>query len=207
MTNRMSEELQQKIEEVRSVDQIAELSGNIVGISVQSNMLALNASIEAARAGEAGKGFAVVADEISKMAKNTKDTAELIVDVSHSSVEAVGQLVGSAQELIDFLLENVQKEFDSFEESGRQYSDDSKKIYDCMMECNTIVEELARKLQTIRTSIQEADERMQSGTDSIAEVVEATNDLVENMKQISVASQGNTSDVGKLEESVQSFIV
>lgn len=207
LTNRMSEELQQKIKEVRSVDQISELSGSIVGISVQSNMLALNASIEAARAGEAGKGFAVVADEISKMAKNTKDTAEIIVDVSHTSVEAVGQLAGSAQELITFLIENVQKEFDSFEESGRRYSSDSKKIYDCMIAFNAIVEELAEKLQTIRTSIQEVDDRMQSGNGSIAEVVEATNHLVENMKQISVASQGNTSDVGKLEESVQSFIV
>lgn len=50
----------------------------IENITLQTNILSLNASIEAARAGAAGKGFSVVADEIRELSHKTKDSSDSI---------------------------------------------------------------------------------------------------------------------------------
>lgn len=67
--------LHTSIEDSRKIENINNLTNDILEIASQTNLLALNASIEAARAGEVGKGFAVVADEIRQLAENSKNTA------------------------------------------------------------------------------------------------------------------------------------
>jgi methyl-accepting chemotaxis protein len=57
------------------VEEINNLTEDILEIASQTNLLALNASIETARAGAAGRGFAVVAEEIRQLAENSTKTA------------------------------------------------------------------------------------------------------------------------------------
>lgn len=87
MIKSMVEKVDKLKDSTRSIRKILDLLNNI---TKQTNILSLNATIEAARAGAAGKGFMVVADEIRKLA-----------DQSRQSIDVVGQITETIQKEID----------------------------------------------------------------------------------------------------------
>jgi len=60
---------------------INKIVDQIVNVTLQTNMLAVNGSIEAARAGEFGRGFSVVASDIRTLANDSSMNAEKIKDM------------------------------------------------------------------------------------------------------------------------------
>ncbi len=70
---------------VRRVEAVDRIIAVIDEVTIETNVLALNASILAAQAGEHGRGFAIVADQIkglaARVAKSTRESASVIDDV------------------------------------------------------------------------------------------------------------------------------
>ncbi|MBP1995687.1 methyl-accepting chemotaxis protein [Paenibacillus eucommiae] len=87
MMRSMVEKVDNLKESTKSIRKILDVLNNL---TKQTNILSLNATIEAARAGAAGKGFMVVADEIRKLA-----------DQSRQSIDVVGQITETIQGEID----------------------------------------------------------------------------------------------------------
>ena len=100
MVVKIKDGLNQSIENSRKVERIQELTEDILSISSQTNMLALNASIEAARAGEAGKGFAVVAEQVKHLAEQSTQAAGETTRLIQNTIDAVdkGIVIADATE-------------------------------------------------------------------------------------------------------------
>lgn len=79
----------------------------VKNISMQTNMLALNASIEAARAGEFGKGFKVVAQEIGKLANQSEHAAKRVEETLNSISDNANHLASNIGDKVNDILHRI----------------------------------------------------------------------------------------------------
>jgi methyl-accepting chemotaxis protein len=157
------EKLRMAIEQSKSISQINTLTGAILEIAAQTNLLSLNASIEAARAGEAGRGFAVVAEEIRKLADNSRETVTEIQGVTEAVVQAVSNLVEGAESMLRFMDSQVLKDYDALQETGERYSEDAQYIDELVTDFSATSEELLASIQNMLTAISETGSATNEG--------------------------------------------
>ena len=74
-------------------------------ISMQTNLLAINAAIEASKAKEFGKGFAIVASEVKKLAAASKQST-LDIGSEINKISQMTILVTEKNEAVEQLIEN-----------------------------------------------------------------------------------------------------
>ena len=177
-------QMKTSIEESKQIDQIKNLTDDILSIAGQTNLLALNASIEAARAGEAGRGFAVVADEIRNLADNSKNIANNIQEISEQVVTAVTQLIDNSKNLVDFMNTQVMNDYEQMELTGQQYYQDSTTIDALMDDINEKTTGLKNVMQDLAAANEGISDTVQESTIGITNVVGNTTELADDMKSI-----------------------
>ena len=206
IVNSIIEKLQKAIEDSKSVDRVNDLTGEILSISSQTNLLSLNASIEAARAGEAGRGFAVVADEISQLANSSREAANNIQTINNMVVAAVNELTDSANSIVEYINNNILPDYEEFVNSGRQYNEDAVHVNEIVNRFNDMSVNLNQLMDSITTSINEISSAVEESTTGATNAAMNTSDLVKDIAEISDAMNDNRQVAGSLTEEADRFV-
>ena len=197
--------LNKAIEDSKSVDQVNNLTNDILNISSQTNLLALNASIEAARAGEAGKGFAVVADEIRQLADSSRETANKIQSINSVVVTAVNNLSDNANNLVSYLQQTILPELQTFVDGGVKYKENASYIENAMDEFVEKTDVLKKNMEEIAHSINTITTVVDEGAAGVNNAAISTQDLVEDIVNISNKMIENKSIAQNLKNSTNIF--
>lgn len=201
----MAEAVQHKIEKSKEVEQIRDLTRNIISITEETTLLALNASIEAARAGESGRGFAVVADQIGKLATNSAGAATEIQKVTAEVIAAVDELAAEAEVMINFMNETAMGGYEKLLKTSENYRSDVGSMNEMMQRFAAESEELKRSMDLIRGSVENIKTAVNESAMGISSVSATVADLKESIGDIDRQADSNLGVAGQLKNEVNKF--
>ena len=160
-----------------SMQQITRVVALINQISMQTNLLAINAGIEAARAGEEGQGFAVVAEEVGELAARS----------------------ASATKEIEQIVENIQRETSDLAQAMELGTAQ-------VVEGTRVVEHAKYSLNQILSVSQQIDSLVHSISQATTSQVEISQTVSQLMKQIADVSERTSSSSNQVRQSLQETV-
>ena len=189
----ISRQMQQDMNELFEViNHMNDVISGIETISLETNLLALNASIEAARAGAAGKGFAVVATEIRTLAEETQkltgsmgDFIERIRTASQKSTKSATSTISS----LDSMTEKIENTWKLNSENQKHVS----KVSESISSIAAVSEELSSSMAEMENQLKDSTEFMQNVSQDLMTAAEPVVDiektLDDTVKQMGVMSE------------------
>ena len=195
----------QVIENGKVVDNIKIMADTIGSIAEQTNLLALNAAIEAARAGEQGKGFAVVAEEVRKLSEQSSHAVTAIHDTIIKVQEAFKNSIDTGNDILKFINNEVNEQFNAYGETGNQYYNDSDFVSKMSEEIAAMSEEITATVGQVSEVVQDMAQTAQKSNEQADTIKESMNETTKAIEQVALTAQNQAELAQKLNEMVQKF--
>ena len=194
VVTQLKADFEQATQTVQLVENDAESIGSVLaviqGIAEQTNLLALNAAIEAARAGEQGRGFAVVADEVRNLATKTQESTYEIKDI----IERLQAGSSKAVNVMSHGTSQVQISVDYTEKLGVSLEQISKSVTN-MNQMNNQIASAASEHVSLSEQVKQ----------EVNDISFAANEASEDVEKISTSSQSVSQLTDKLQSLVTQF--
>lgn len=203
----LRKESQDIMERSKEIERISQLTGGIVEIAEQTELLALNASIEAARAGEQGRGFAVVAGEISSLAQQSNGLASNIMETTVSIRKVTEDALGCLEKTVEFLEGTILSDYQNFMQVCGVYLDNSEEIEENMRKIDEAVDVLHSMTLEITDGVNEISGSITESTEGISDVEDQAKKILEMVANVYELSDQTKSSADDLRQIVDRFVI
>ncbi|REK77811.1 methyl-accepting chemotaxis protein [Paenibacillus paeoniae] len=197
----MTEEMTRSM--VEKVDALKESTGSIVKIldvlnnlTKQTNILSLNAAIEAARAGAAGKGFMVVADEIRQLADQSRQSIDVVAQITgkiRSEIDETVHVLSEAYPLFQAQIASVKEANDIFVSVQGQMAQFAQRLDDATSSIGQLEQSqdvLAEAMTNVSTVAEEASATSEEVASLSSEQMHISDNLVLLSEKLDAVSRG-----------------
>ena len=169
-TNESKEIISRLSEQSKKIVEIARV---ITDISMQTNILALNASVEAAHAGEHGKGFAVVASEIKKLSDQTNSAADDISEIIEQVTANISNTVAAMEKNAALTVEGMNS-MEQMKASAELINASNSEISQNISDINQVIETVAQSGAGVSRTLESISGNIENNCGAVQQVAAAT---------------------------------